>query len=112
MLWVARYCLLALSVSASGGVFAADLSSRSADAGGPLARQGGPGEHHARDRRGLRRGGGGVAWGLAPGIGQLGASGFGYYAVANCWRDEPVFDRFGAYLHDEPMNICVPPPVD
>jgi hypothetical protein len=56
-------------------------------------------------------GGGGVAWGLAPGVGQLGAAGFGYLAVANCWSYQPVFDRFGNYLGDEQLYICVPPPV-
>ncbi len=112
MLHTVRVGLLALSVAASASAFAADLSSRSAPAGGPLSRDGGPGAHSGRDWRGPRLGGGGVAWGLAPGIGQLGAAGFGYYAVANCWRDEPVFDRFGAYLHNEPIYICVPPPVD
>jgi hypothetical protein len=85
---------------------------RSAPSSGPHALDGGSGANFAHGRRGPRLGGGGVAWGLAPGIGQLGASGFGYYVVANCWRDEPVFDRFGVYLHDEPIYICVPPPVD
>ena len=112
MFSIARYCLLALSVAASGSVFAADLSSRSAPAGGQLARDGGAGAHSGIDWRGPRFRGGGIAWGVAPGIGQLGAAGLGYYAVANCWRDEPVFDRFGAYLHNEPIYICQPPPVD
>jgi hypothetical protein len=112
MLPAARYCLLALSVAASGGASAADVPLPSAPPGGPLSLDGGPGGHSGHAWRGPRFGGGGVAWGLAPGIGQLGAAGFGYYAVANCWRDEPVFDRFGAYLHNEPIYICVPPPVD
>jgi len=112
MLSKGRICLLALSVAASGGAFAADIPLRSASSGGPRSLDGGPGAYFAHNWRGPRVGGGGVAWGLAPGIGQLGAAGFGYYAVANCWRDEPVFDRFGVYLHDEPIYICVPPPVD
>jgi hypothetical protein len=112
MLFAARVCLLALSVAVTAGAFAADLASRSAPPGGPISLDGGPGGHSAHVWRGSRFGGGGVTWGLAPGIGQLGAAGFGYFAVANCWREEPVFDRFGAYLHTEPIYICVPPPVD
>jgi hypothetical protein len=51
--------------------------------------------------------GGGVAWGLAPGAGQLGAAGLGYYAVGNCWSYELVYDRFGNYLGEQPANICL-----
>jgi hypothetical protein len=48
----------------------------------------------------------GVAWGLAPGAGQLGAAGLGYYA-GNCWSYQIVYDRFGNYVGEQPANICV-----
>jgi hypothetical protein len=50
---------------------------------------------------------GGVAWGLKPGLGQLGAAGFGYYRTENCWTREPTFDAFDNYLGNRRTNICV-----
>jgi len=91
---------------------AADLPLQPAPRDLPLAMDGGAGGHPGPRLRAPRMGGGGVAWGLAPGVGQLGAAGFGYLAVANCWSYQPVFDRFGNYLGDEQLYICVPPPVN
>jgi hypothetical protein len=54
----------------------------------------------------------GVAWGLAPGAGQLGAAGLGYYGVTNCWSYQLVYDRFGNYLGEQPANICLDLPRD
>jgi hypothetical protein len=54
--------------------------------------------------------GAGVAFGLTPGVGQLGASGFGYYGVNGCWSYQPVYDRFGNYFGQQPVNICLDPP--
>lgn len=51
--------------------------------------------------------GGGLAWGLAPGMGQLGAAGFGYYHVDNCWSYQMVYDRYGNYVGEQPANICL-----
>jgi hypothetical protein len=59
----------------------------------------------ARENVGLGRDVG-VAWGLAPGAGQLGAAGLGYYA-GNCWSFQIVYDRFGNYVGEQPTNICV-----
>jgi hypothetical protein len=107
------YCLLGVSVAASAGALAADLPSRSAPPDWPPSVDGGPGGHPGHRWRGPRVGaGGGVAWGLTPGVGQLGAAGFGYYAVDNCWGYEPVFDRFGNYFGRQPVYICVTPPID
>jgi hypothetical protein len=54
----------------------------------------------------------GVAWGLAPGAGQLGAAGLGYCGVTNCWSYQLVYDRFGNYLGEQPANICLDLPRD
>lgn len=51
--------------------------------------------------------GGGVAFGLTQGVGQLGAAGLGYYGVNGCWGYQPVYDRFGNYFGQEPVNICL-----
>jgi hypothetical protein len=48
-----------------------------------------------------------VAWGLAPGLGQLGAYGTGYFAVHGCWTYQPAYDRNGDYLGQHLVNICV-----
>ena len=50
---------------------------------------------------------GGVAWGLKPGLGQLGAAGYGYYRTDNCWTTEPTFDAFDNYVGIRRKNICV-----
>jgi len=55
---------------------------------------------------------GGVAWGLKPGFGQLGAAGFGYYHTDNCWRSEPTFDAFDNFVGDRRVNICMAQPRD
>jgi hypothetical protein len=55
----------------------------------------------------LSGGGVGVAFGLTPGVGQLGAAGFGYYAVNGCWSNRPAYDRFGNYIGVRPVNICI-----
>jgi hypothetical protein len=57
--------------------------------------------------RSLSSGGGGLAWGLAPGVGHLGAAGFCYYHAENCWSYRLVYDRFGNYLGEQPANICI-----
>jgi hypothetical protein len=44
---------------------------------------------------------------LAPGAGQLGAAGLGYYRTDNCWSYQVVFDRFGNYVGEQPANICL-----
>jgi hypothetical protein len=49
----------------------------------------------------------GVAWGMKPGIGQLGAAGLGYYHTDNCWRFEPTYDGFDNYLGERRVNICL-----
>jgi hypothetical protein len=48
-----------------------------------------------------------VAWGMAPGLGQLGAYGTGYFAVHGCWTYQPAYDRNGDYLGQPLVNICV-----
>ena len=52
-------------------------------------------------------GGFGVAWGLVPGLGQLGAAGFGYFAVDHCWTYQPVYDINGYYFGQRRVNVCV-----
>jgi opacity protein-like surface antigen len=86
-------CLSALSLAASAPALAADPSMRPA-----------PGAQH------MASGGGGVAWGLKPGFGQLGAAGFGYYRTDNCWRYESMYDGFDDYLGNRRVNICVATP--
>jgi hypothetical protein len=50
--------------------------------------------------------------GLAPSAGQLGAAGFGYYALVDCWSYQLVDDRFGNYPGQQPANICLDlPPI-
>lgn len=75
-------CLSALYVAACAPAFAVDPPKRAAPEGG-------------------------VAWGLKPGLGQLGAAGFGYYRTENCWTREPTFDAFDNYLGNRRTNICV-----
>jgi hypothetical protein len=48
-----------------------------------------------------------LAWGLAPGQGQLGAYGSGYFAVHGCWTYQPAYDRNGDYLGQHLVNICI-----
>ena len=50
---------------------------------------------------------GGVAWGLVPGVGQLGAAGFGYYGARHCWIYQPVYDPYGNYFGEQPVDLCV-----
>jgi hypothetical protein len=87
-------CLCAFCFAASAPALAADASLRPAP------------------QRVAAVGGGGVAWGLKPGAGQLGAAGFGYYRTDNCWRSEPTFDGFDNFLGDRRVNICMPQPRD
>ncbi len=58
-------------------------------------------------RPGAVWGPGGVAWGLVPGVGQLGAAGFGYYAVRGCWTYQPVYDQYGNFFGEQPVDVCV-----
>ena len=80
-------CFVALYLAACAPVFAADPSARPA----PF----------------VRHGGGGLAWGLAPGVGQLGAAGLGYYHTDNCRSHQPAYDEFGDYVGERPANICI-----
>jgi len=50
---------------------------------------------------------GGLAWGLTSGVGQLGATGLGYYHTDDCWSRQPQFDAFDNYLGEQPTNICL-----
>ncbi|WP_158815635.1 hypothetical protein [Methylocapsa sp. S129] len=68
------------------------------------------GDH--RDAAVLRAMGGGLAWGLAPGAGQLGAAGLGYYHAESCLSYESVYDRWGNYVREQPTNICITPPAE
>jgi hypothetical protein len=88
-------CLSALCLAAAAPALAADPSLRPA-----------PAPQH------IAAAGGGVAWGLKPGFGQLGAAGFGYYHTDNCWRAEPAFDGYDNFLGDRRVNICMPQPRD
>jgi len=90
-------CLSALYIAACAPSFAADLPLRSAPSVW--------GANSGGQR--LSGGGGGLTWGLAPGVGQLGAAGFGYYHAENCWSYQLVYDRFGDYLGEQPANICL-----
>jgi hypothetical protein len=96
-------CLSAFYIAACAPCFAADLPMRSAPPalGTPGWGAGSGGQHP---------GGGGLAWGLAPGVGQLGAAGFGYYRAESCWSYELVYDRFGNYVGEQPANVCLPVP--
>jgi hypothetical protein len=87
--------LFAFCLAASAPAHAADPSLRLA-----------PAPQH------LAAAGGGVAWGLKPGFGQLGAAGFGYYRTDNCWRSEPTFDGYDNFLGDRRVNICMAQPRD
>jgi hypothetical protein len=87
-------CLAALGVAACAPALAADAPLRS-----------GPGIH----RPGRA---GGLAWGLAPGVGQLGAAGFGYYHTDDCWAYQPTFDGFDNYLGERRVNICLASPAN
>jgi hypothetical protein len=88
--------LVALSMVAPASSFAADLPMRSAPAW----------RHHYG-----HIGGGderlGVAYGLVPGLGQLGAAAFGYYGVAHCWTHQPAYDADGDYFGVRPVDVCV-----
>jgi hypothetical protein len=112
-------CLSALYAAACAPSFAADMPMRSAPAAcaPPIE------SRHVSNRRAVWRHnysasggqgwsgvGGGVAFGLAPGVGQLGAAGTGYYAINGCWAYEPAYDRFGNYFGVQPVNICIEMP--
>jgi hypothetical protein len=56
---------------------------------------------------GVPYGGPGLAWGLTPDIGQLGAAGFGYYGVDGCWINRPAYDAYGHYFGVRAVNMCV-----
>jgi hypothetical protein len=84
---------LALAAPAS---FAADLPLRSPSA----ARH-----HHGHVGWGDERVG--VAYGLVPGLGQLGAAGYGYYGLARCWINGPAYDADGYYFGRQLVDICV-----
>jgi hypothetical protein len=75
--------------------------------GGPPPLPGAPPPESERFRPGAVWGHAGVAWGLVPGLGQLGAAGYGYYGVRHCWAYQPVFDRNGDYGGEQPVNVCV-----
>jgi hypothetical protein len=90
-------CFSALTIAACAPCFAADLPLRSA----PAVWGAGSGGQR------LSGGSSGLAWGLAPGVGQLGAAGFGYYRAESCWSYQLVYDRFGNYLGEQPANICL-----
>ena len=80
-------CLSALYLAACAPAFAVDPPRHPAPAPQPPA--------------------GGVAWGLKPGLGQLGAAGYGYYRTDDCWTKEPTFDAFDNYVGIRRKNICV-----
>ena len=88
--------ILALSAATPASCFAADLSMRPPP----------PWRHYYR-----HAGGGdgrlGVAFGLVPGLGQLGAAAFGYYGVAHCWTHQPAYDADGDYFGVQPVDVCV-----
>ena len=119
-------CLPALCVLACAPSFAADVPMRTAppacapaiESGRSGAMRGAAWRHRynryswsaGRSAGGAHVLGGagvGVAYGLTPGVGQLGASGFGYYGVNGCWSYQPVYDRFGNYFGQQPVNICL-----
>lgn len=121
MLRVSLVCFSALFVAACAPAFAADPPLRAAahacspPAGGVHSSGIGSRRAAANWRRSygwseghsLSGGGAGVAFGLTPGVGQLGAAGFGYYAVNGCWSYRPTYDRFGNYVGVRPVNICI-----
>jgi hypothetical protein len=84
-------CLCALWIAACAPCLAADLPAPHAK--GPVAA--------------VRPPSGGLAWGLTPGVGQLGATGLGYYHTEDCWSRQPQYDAFDNYLGEQPTNICV-----
>lgn len=96
--------LAAFSVAASASCFAADLPTQS-----PCARH----DHvwrrvqHARPHTYAWGGHLSVAYGLVPGLGQLGAAAEGYYGARHCWTYEPAYDVEGDYLGPRPVNQCL-----
>lgn len=90
--------LSALGVAACASALAADLPIRST-----------PPSHRPPLRRGYssRPVYVGVAFGLVPGLGQLGAAAPGYYGAANCWRPEPAYDVDGNYYGRRLVNLCL-----
>jgi hypothetical protein len=84
---------LALAAPAS---FAADLPMQSSSAWRHYHRHVGWGDERV-----------GVAYGLVPGLGQLGAAGYGYYGPARCWIYGPAYDADGYYFGRQPVDICV-----
>lgn len=53
------------------------------------------------------RGPGGLAWGLTPGIGQVGSAGLGYYSVDHCFVEPPAVLLDPDYRGPRFVNICV-----
>jgi hypothetical protein len=88
--------LLALSSAAPTSSFATDLSMRWAPEWRHHYRHAGGGEERL-----------GVAYGLVPGLGQLGAAALGYYGVAHCWTHQPAYDADGDYFGVRPVDVCV-----
>jgi hypothetical protein len=88
--------LVSALVLAAPASFAADLSMRSPSAWRHHNRHPGWGDERV-----------GVAYGLVPGLGQLGAAGYGYYGPARCWTYEPAYDADGNYFGRQPVDICV-----
>jgi len=84
---------------------AAPAPSVAADAPLPLAP---PGHGHARHGGHVPDGASlGIAYGLVPGLGQLGAAAYGYYGAVNCWSRAPAYDNSGEYIGELPVNICL-----
>jgi hypothetical protein len=102
--------LLALGALIGAPAIAADLPlgpPPAAGRGAPSPHEGGPPPALQGFRPGAVWGHGGVAWGLVPGLGQLGAAGYGYYAVRHCWAYQPVYGPYGDFAGQAPVNVCV-----
>jgi hypothetical protein len=88
----------ALLVAAPASSLAADLPVRSAFARHAHARHLG----YIGNARYI-----GVAYGLVPGLGQLGAAAPGYYGAIHCRTYEPAYDIDGNYFGRRPVDLCL-----